>query len=610
MTHQELREKYLSFFEARGHKRIPSAPLIPENDPTVHFIPAGMHPLIPFLLEEKHPAGDKLTNCQKCVRTGDIEEVGDDVHLTFFEMLGNWGLGSYWKKEAIEWSWEFLVDKSQLGLDKNKLAISVFAGDSDAPLDEESYNLWKGLGISGERIVKLPKANNWWGLEAGGPCGPDTEMFYWTGAEETPEVFDANDIRWVEIWNDVFMQYNKTAQVTYEPLKQKNVDTGMGLERVLAILNGKKNVYETELFLPIIEKIEELSGKKYQDYQKEFRIIADHIKAVTFMLAEKLEPSNMGRGYVLRRLIRRAVRYGKLLEIKESFTNKLIESVLNIYNDTYSELKENKDFIEEQLIREEEKFGNTLERGLKELKKAVEKHPWKATFVNSGEEIPVSVRFDAFYFYQSYGLPIEIIKEEFFREVNFLNFNVPESVILDEWVRIENDFSLKLKEHQELSRTASAGMFKGGMADNSEMVVKYHTTTHLLHAALRKVLSQEVEQKGSNLNAERLRFDFSYGQKMTLEQIKQVEDIINEKIQEKLDVKMEEMSLEDAKKSGAIGLFAEKYGDKVKVYSIGDFSKEICGGPHVENIGTLGHFKIIKEEAVSAGVRRIKAVLE
>jgi alanyl-tRNA synthetase len=554
--------------------------------------------------------------------------VGDDVHLTFFEMLGNWGLGSYWKKEAIEWSWEFLTDKTQLGLDKNKLAVSVFAGDSDAPFDEESYNLWKGLGVSEKRIVKLPKANNWWG-PAGqtGPCGPDTEMFYWTNEGDVPEIFDSEDVRWVEIWNDVFMQYNKTAQGAYEPLKQKNVDTGMGLERVLAILNGKKDVYETELFVPIIEEIEKLSPQ-LQNNQDSFeqlyspgaaviknienlkqktegmmavRIIADHIKTAVFILAEKLEPSNIGRGYVLRRLIRRAVRYGKLLEIKESFTHKLVDTVLNIYKDVYPELKNNRDFIEEQLVREEEKFGKTLEKGLKEFDRYTQ-------FVVVDEKILDKEKYEklhsapkelssdaAFRLVTTYGLPLELVIEEANERGLVINLDMINSMI---------------KKHQELSRTASAGMFKGGMADNSEMVIKYHTTTHLLHAALRIVLGQEVEQKGSNLNAERLRFDFSYGQKMTPEQIKQVEDIINEKIQEKLDVKMEEMSLEDAKKSGAIGLFAEKYGDKVKVYSIGDFSKEICGGPHVENIGILGHFKIIKEEAVSAGVRRIKAILE
>ena len=641
MTHQELREKYLSFFEAKGHKRIPSAPLIPENDATVLFTTAGMHPLVPFLLGEKHPAGDKLTSCQKCVRTGDIEEVGDDVHLTLFEMLGNWGLGSYWKKEAIEWSWEFLTDKKWLGLDKNKLAVSVFAPtfaegevgvptpagvgtghDFNIPFDEESYNLWKSLGVSEKRIVKLPKANNWWG-PAGqtGPCGPDTEIFYWTGEGDTSKEFDANDVRWVEIWNDVFMQYNKTAQATYEPLEQKNVDTGMGLERTLAVLNNKQNVYETELFEPIIEEIKKLSGK-LQNNQDSFeqlyspgttviknienlkekaerimsvRIIADHIKTAIFMLAEKLEPSNVGRGYVLRRLIRRAVRYGKLLEIKESFTHKIVNTVLDIYKDIYPELKENKDFIEEQLIREEEKFEKTLEKGLEKFKDTVLRREIKGDKIGKAWDQGILYGKDSFILYQSYGFPREMIKE--LCEENGVKFD-------------EDGFNEEMKKHQELSRTASAGMFKGGMADNSEMVVKYHTTTHLLHAALRKVLGQEVEQKGSNLNAERLRFDFSYGQKMTPEQIKQVEDIINEKIQEKLDVKMEEMSLEEAKKSGAIGLFAEKYGDKVKVYSIGDFSKEICGGPHVENIGILGHFKIIKEEAVSAGVRRIKAILE
>lgn len=646
MTHQELREKYLSFFEAKRHKRIPSAPLIPENDATVLFTTAGMHPLAPFLLGEKHPAGNRLTSCQKCVRTGDIEEVGDDVHLTFFEMLGNWGLGSYWKKEAIEWSWEFLTAQKWLSLDKNKLAVSVFAPtfaegevgvptpvgvgtgyDLNIPFDEESYDIWKGLGVSEKRIVKLSKANNWWG-PAGqtGPCGPDTEMFYWTGEEKAPEIFDANDTRWVEIWNDVFMQYNKTAQGAYEPLKQKNVDTGMGLERTLTVLNGKKDVYETELFAPIIKEIKELSPQ-LQNNQDSFeqlyspgvavmknienlkqkieeimavRIIADHIKTAVFMLAERLEPSNVGRGYVLRRLIRRAVRYGKLLEIRESFTHKLVESIIEIYKDIYPELKNNRDFIEEQLVREEEKFENTIANGLKIIDKL---------FINyQGNKKEFSLNGNMFFdLYQTSGFPfelsIEIIND---KRIDSGGLVISKDVV-DHFQKL---FQQDLKKHQELSRTASAGMFKGGMADNSEMVVKYHTTTHLLHAALRKVLSQEVEQKGSNLNAERLRFDFSYGQKMTSEQIKQVEDLVNKKIQEKLDVKMEEMSLEDAKKSGAIGLFAEKYGDKVKVYSVGDFSKEICGGPHVENIGMLGHFKIIKEEAVSAGVRRIKAILE
>ncbi|HNW96620.1 MAG TPA: alanine--tRNA ligase-related protein [Candidatus Paceibacterota bacterium] len=654
MTHQELREKYLSFFEIKGHKRIPSASLLPENDATVLFTTAGMHPLVPFLLGEKHPAGNRLTSCQKCVRTGDIEEVGDAIHLTFFEMLGNWSLGDYFKEDAIKWSWEFLTDKQWLGLDKNRLAVSVFAPtsvegavgvpipagvgkghDLNASFDEESYNLWKNFVVSEKRIAKLPKKNNWWG-PAGttGPCGPDTEMFYWTGDEKTPEVFDTNDVRWVEIWNDVFMQYNKTIDGSFEPLKQKNVDTGMGLERVLAILNNKADVYETELFLPIIEKIEMLSGKKYQDYQKEFRIIADHIKAAVFMLAEGLEPSNVERGYVLRRLIRRAVSYEKLLGIINVSTFEIGKVVSSIYKDVYFEVKQNLDFIERRLTEEEEKFQKILGSMEKDFEKIesiliTQLDKILSLRVFSGASMPNSSAINIntidasdltgdmlFPIVTSRGIPLELCLEhisrfmyDFIRKYNkdIISFDVRTTPF---GKRLIKEFNEKMRKHQELSHTASAGMFKGGLADNSEQVVKYHTTTHLLHAALRQILGQEVGQKGSNLNVERLRFDFSYGQKMTPEQIKQVEDIVNEKIQEKLSVKMEEMNLDEAKKSGAIGLFAEKYGDKVKVYSIGNFSKEICGGPHVENIGMLGHFKIIKEEAVSAGVRRIKAILE
>ncbi|MDP2856096.1 MAG: alanine--tRNA ligase, partial [bacterium] len=588
------------------------------------------------LLGEKHPAGKRLVSVQKCIRTGDIEEVGDDAHLTFFEMLGNWSLGDYFKKETIEWSFEFLTSKKWLGLEKEKLAISVFAGDEDAPFDEEAYNLWKNLVISGKRIAKLPKKNNWWG-PAGetGPCGPDSEMFYWTGQTEAPEIFDPENNQWVEIWNDVFMQYNKTKEGKYEILKQQNVDTGMGLERTLAVLNNEPSVYETELFKDVILVIEKLASledsessfdrlynagnvinkevdglKEKAEKMASIRIIADHIKAAVFILAEGLEPSNVERGYILRRLIRRAVRYGRLLGINRAFAFQTAKPIIGIYKDVYPELLKNKDFIEEQLVREEEKFSRTLERGLKELKRAVEKHPWMASFIDSEKEIPTSVRFDAFYFYQTFGLPIEMIKEEFFKEANSLKFNLPESAILDVWDNIENDFYLNFKEHQELSRTASAGMFKAGLADHSEISVKYHTATHLLQQALRDVLGSEVAQKGSNINAERLRFDFTYNQKMTPEQIKKTEDIINRKINEVLPVKMKQMSLEEAKASGAIGLFADKYGDVVKVYSIGQYSKEICGGPHATNTKDLGHFKIIKEEAVSQGVRRIKAVLE
>ncbi len=600
MTANELRQKYLEFFKSKGHAIIPSASLIPENDPTVLFTTAGMHPLVPYLMGEKHPAGNRLANVQKCIRTSDIDEVGDATHHTFFEMLGNWSLGDYFKKEAIEWSWEFLTDKKWLGLDKDKIAVSVFAGDSDAPFDEESYNLWKGVGVPEARIAKLPKKNNWWGpAGATGPCGPDTEMFYWVGPStssgQAPEKFDDSDSRWVEIWNDVFMQYNKNAEGKYEKLKQQNVDTGMGLERTLAALNGLDDNYKTELFWPLIQKIEELSGKKYDEsaeVRRAMRIIADHIKAATFILGDEksIVPHKEKQGYVLRRLIRLAVRRGKQLCITSIFTFKIAEEVMRIYQGAYEELKKNKEFIINQLVKEEEKFKKTLENGLKEFEERILKR-------NGGKAWDQSKLYgdDAFYIYQAFGFPKEMMQE----------------LCRERGVEFEEDvFDEELKKHQELSRTASAGMFKGGLADASEATVKYHTAAHLMLAALRQVLGKGVAQKGSNITAERLRFDFSHGQKMTPEEIKQVEDIVNEKIKEDLPVVCEEMSLEEAKAKGAMGVFESKYGEKVKVYSIGSFSNEICGGPHVERTGILGKFKIIKEEASSAGVRRIKAALE
>lgn len=587
MTGNELREKFLNFFEERGHKRLPSASLIPENDPTVLFTTAGMHPLIPFLLGEKHPAGKRLCDVQKCLRTDDIDEVGDEAHLTFFEMLGNWSLGDYFKKEAIEWSYEFLTSPQWLGLNKEKLAVSCFGGDESVEKDLESYEIWRKLGIPEERIVFLGRKENWWGpIGEQGPCGPDTEMFYWIGTGSAPKNFDPKDSRWVEIWNDVFMTYNRTKEGVYELLQQKNVDTGMGLERTLAVINGASSVFETEFFLPLIKKIEEISGKKYQNYQKEFRIIADHLKAAIFLLAEKLEPSNVERGYILRRLIRRAVRFGRLLDIQKTFSFQLLLPTIEIYKDIYPEIKENKDFIEEQLVREEEKFTKTLEKGLNVFEKIIQ----------NKKEISGKETFDL---YQSYGFPLELIKE----------LGKERGVKIDEL-----GFYEEFKKHQELSRTASAGMFKGGLADHSEKAIKYHTATHLLHKALREVLGEEVKQKGSNINEERLRFDYSYSQKPTSEQLKKIEEIVNQKIKENLPVIMKEMTLSRAKEIGAIGLFEDKYGEYVKVYFIGDpenaYSKEICGGPHVQNTGILGHFKIIKEESVSSGVRRIKAVLE
>jgi alanyl-tRNA synthetase len=586
MQSSEIRAKFLEFFKSKGHTVIPSASLIPENDPTVLFTTAGMHPLVPFLMGEVHPGGKRLVNVQKCIRTGDIDEVGDAIHLTFFEMLGNWSLGDYFKKDAIEWSYEFLTSPQWLGLDKNLLAVSVFEGDKDAPFDEEAFDIWKNLEISEKRIAKLPKKNNWWG-PAGetGPCGPDTEMFYWAGKpEEVPESFNDDNPLWVEIWNDVFMQYNKTAAGNFEPLTQKNVDTGMGLERTVAVLN-KTDVYLTDSFKPIIEEIEKLSGKKYgadEATTKSMRIVADHLRAATFILGDErgVVPSNTGQGYVLRRLIRRAIRYAKLLGIQGSFSAAVAEKVISIFQDTYSELSKNKEKIISELSAEENKFATALDKGLKEFSRLV--------------EVDGKIAFDL---YQSYGFPWELT-EELSRERGFK---------IDKKV-----FSAEFKKHQDLSRTASAGQFKGGLADDSEEVTKLHTATHLLHKALIDVLGIPADQKGSNITSERLRFDFECPRKVTPEELAKIEEIVNQKIQEDLPVHFEVLSVEEAKATGAIGIFEDKYaalGGKIKVYFVGDYSKEICGGPHVEHTGVIGKFKIQKEEAVAAGVRRIKAVI-
>ena len=571
----DLRKKFLDFFKENEHAIITPASLIPENDPTVLFTTAGMHPLVPFLMGEKHPAGDKLVNIQPCLRTGDIDEVGDSYHHTFFEMMGSWSLGDYFKKEAIEMSLEFLTSKKWMGIDKENLAISIFAGDADAKKDEESKDIWLNSDTSPERIKELGKKDNWWG-PAGetGPCGPDTEMFYWIGEKPAPKEFDPEDKKWVEIWNDVFMEYYKDKD-GYKPLSQKNVDTGMGFERMLAALNGLDDNYKTDVFLPIIEKIEELSGKKYEDYTKEFRIISDHIKASIFIIGDKrgIEPSNLGQGYIIRRLIRRAVRYAKVLGLPEDFYVSLIKETVKIYKDTYSEIKDKESDIILIIKEEIEKFEKALEQGLKEFQKGT----------------------DPFVLYSTYGFPIELTEE----------------LAKEKGIKIDKEkFEKEFKKHQELSRTASAGMFKGGLADEGEKVIKYHTATHLLLAALRKVLGDHVSQKGSNINAERSRFDFSHPQKMTEEEIKKVEDLVNEKIKDNLSVTCEEISLEEAKKQGATGVFESKYGEKVKVYSIGDFSKEICGGPHIKKTGELGKFKIIKEESSSSGIRRIKSILQ
>lgn len=582
ITTQDLREKYLAFFKSKGHKVISSASIIPENDPSVLFTTAGMHPLVPYLLGEKHPSGRRLVNFQKCIRTTDIVEVGDDTHLTFFEMLGNWSLGDYFKEEAIKYSWEFLTSDEWLGLDKDRLAVSVFRGDDDAPRDEESVRVWLSLGLPKKRIAYLSKEDNWWG-PAGqtGPCGPDSEMFYWVGGGTAPEEFSPEDSRWVEIWNDVFMQYSRTTDGKYIALKQKNVDTGMGLERTVAILNGFTNVYQVDTVKPIYDRVKDLAFNKNQD--KNIRIITDHIRASVMIMGDDrgVTPSNLEQGYVVRRLIRTAIRRAREIGINKPFSKDLAEIVIKVLKNPYDELERNKQKIISEITVEEEKFRKVLEKGELKVKEFI------ADGKISGEE--------AFQLYATYGFPIE--------EIQRLGVKVDMEA-----------FQKQLKKHQEISRQGSEQKFAGGLADHSEETTKLHTATHLLHAALRQVLGDHVAQKGSNITKERLRFDFSHSEKMTPEQIKAVEDWVNEKISHGYPVTFTEMSVEEAKKKGALGLFTQKYGEKVKVYLVGDpnspVSMEICGGPHVKNTSELGHFRIKKEQASSAGVRRIKAVLE
>src|SRR3989338_7449566 len=713
-TRKKLIEKYIDFFKSKGHKEIPSASLIPENDPTVLFTTAGMHPLVPFLQGEKHPLGKRLVNAQKCLRTDDIEEVGDEVHHTFFEMLGNCSMGDYWKKEAIEFSFEFLTSRKWLGIPAERIGVSCFSGDNDSPRDNESAEVWKSLGIRDTRIAFLGKKNNWWG-PAGktGPCGPDTEMFYWTGEEPVPEVFDHEDKRWGEIWNDVFMEYEKKRRVIladgmyclydgdfmidegmlnileninarkilavnnfkkkaesllknkgyevfsldgkikkdnekfflelcefyhldkesilyfdhkeenigaarkagiknallfdgdlaklkdflekniyyFSPLKQKNVDTGMGVERTLAVLNGLDDNYLTDCFKPIVEKVGKIAVKKYSGNEKEMRIIADHIRAAVFILGDEkgVSPSNLGQGYILRRLIRRAVRYGRMLGIRgRRFTKDVAEVVIEIYSD-YGQLRERREFILKELEEEEAKFAGTLEKGLNKFAEIVK----STTGDISGK--------DAFLLFQSYGFPIEMTEE--------LAEDIGRKVELEEYEE-------ELEKHQQLSRTASAGIFKSGLADDSEMTVRLHTATHLLNEALRKVLGGDVRQRGSNITPERLRFDFNLDRKLSEEERKKVENLVNKKIKAGLDVVREELALDDAFSSGAQGEFGAKYPEVVSVYTVlepdekrGWFSKEICTGPHVRNTKEIGKFRILKEESVSAGVRRIKATV-
>ena len=590
ITSESLRAMFLKFFESKGHHIISSASLIPENDPTVLFTTAGMHPLVPYLLGAKHPEGTRLTDVQKCVRTGDIEEVGDASHFTFFEMLGNWSLGDYFKKEMIPWSYEFLTSEEYLGIPVEKLAVSVFAGDENAPRDEEAAALWEQCGIKKENIYYLPKKNNGWG-PAGitGPCGPDTEMFIIRG-EKCHEGCDPScDCgNFLEIWNDVFMQYFKNAEGGYEPLAQKNVDTGLGLERTLCILNGKSSAYEIDLFEDAMAKIEQLTGKKYgesEEVTKAFRIVLDHTRTATFMIGDQkgITPSNVDQGYVLRRIIRRAVRFGRQINLPEGSLSEISACFIEKYKDVYPELVENREKILTELSKEEKKFSHTLQQGLKEFERTVSRL--------QGQAIDGTA---AFRLYDTFGFPIEITEE----------------LATERGLKVDVEgFKTAFAAHQAKSQAGSEQRFKGGLADAQVETARLHTATHLLQAALRKLLSEDICQKGSNITAERLRFDFNFPRPLTADEVKAVEAQVNEWIQADAPVTMEEMTVEEAKAQGATGLFASKYGERVKVYTIGEFSKEICGGPHAERSGELGNFVITKEQSSSSGVRRIKAEL-
>lgn len=591
ITSDSLRELYLKFFESKGHKIIPSASLIPENDPTVLFTTAGMHPLVPYLLGEKHPEGTRLTDVQKCVRTGDIDEVGDLSHCTFFEMMGNWSLGDYFKEEMIPWSYEFLTSEEYLGIPSDQLAISVFEGDEDAPRDEESAKIWIECGIKPENIYYLPKKHNWWG-PAGltGPCGPDTEMFIIRKEKCGPDCSPACDCgAFLEIWNDVFMAYNKLGEGQFAPLEQKNVDTGMGLERTLCIMNNKESVYDTDLFEDAIAVIEKLTGRGFRDDEettKAFRIILDHVRTATFMIGDRkgITPSNVDQGYVLRRIIRRAVRYGRNIDLPSGSLQEISEAYINKYKDAYPELAENAGKIKEELLKEENKFQKTLQTGLKEFEKVASK-------VSDGVIDGVTV----FHLYDTYGFPLEITEE----------------MAKEKGLEIDREgYEKAFAEHQSKSKAGAEGKFAAGLADNQEETVKLHTATHLLQAALQKVLKDEnIAQKGSNITAERLRFDFSFPRPVTKDELKEVEALVNDVIKQDLPVVMEEMPLSEANERGFFGVFESKYGERVKTYSIGDFSREICGGPHAQHTGELGTFVIKKEQSSSSGVRRIKAVL-
>jgi len=586
ISSDKLKRLYLEFFQKSGHKFIANASLIPENDPTALFTSAGMHPLVPYLLGQQHPSGRKLVNVQKCLRTSDIDEVGDSYHLSFFEMLGNWSLGDYFKEESIQWSYEFLTSKEWLNIDEEKLSVTVFAGDEKIPRDTESARIWEGLGIPKDRIFYLPRKDNWWGpIGSTGPCGPDTEMFYDTGKEPCGSECKPGCScgKYNEIWNNVFMEYNRTPDGEYELLEQKNVDTGMGVERTVAVLQERDNVYETEIFAPLVNRIKELSGIEVipENQIRSVRIICDHSRAATFLLSEGIVPLNVEQGYVLRRVIRGAIRHGKLLGIEEEFLSVLSQIIIETYVEDYPQLKSNEDFIVTELKKEYKKFNNTLARGLNRFNR----------ITRNKKKIDGK---DAFLLYQSFGFPIEITKE----------LGKENGIFVD-----VDGFYEEFEKHQKVSRAGADKRFGSGLVDKSEATVKLHTATHLLNEALRRVLGKDITQKGSNITQKRLRFDFNFDRKLTDQEIKDVEEIVNGKINEALPVKRIETTLDEAIRMGSQAVFEQKYGEKVSVYSIGDFSMELCSGPHVENIGELGRFKIIKEEGISAGVRRIRAVL-
>ena len=580
-----LKDLYINFFVSKGHVQIPSAPVVPENDPSVLFNTAGMQPLIPYLMGEPHPYGKRLCDYQKCLRTNDLDNIGDTYHHTFFEMLGNWSLGDYFKKEAITWSFEFLTQV--LNIPVERLAVTVFAGNDIIPRDEEAIAIWKSLGISDDRICPTEDDNFWIAGETG-PCGPDTEMFYWRSNDPIPAKFDPEDNRWVEIWNDVFMQYNKNADGTVNELPNKNVDTGMGVERTTAILEGVNDNYQSSIWSDVIALIEKISNLSYEGHEKEMRIIADHLRTSVFISADPsgIKPSNTDQGYILRRLIRRAIRYAKNLniDINSNWEEEIALLIISKYSKYYTELETNKEVVLNVLLNEKIKFNRTLEKGLREFNKIIEHLDEK-----------ILNRDLAFKLYDTYGFPIELTVE----------------LANEKGIEVDVEgFKEKFKAHQDLSRTASAGKFKGGLAGNDEIETRYHTATHLLNAALKIVVNKDVHQRGSNITSERMRFDFSCDHKLSPEEIKQAEELVNSYIKAELDVIVEEMPKEEAIKTGAECMFIEKYPDIVTVYSIGDVSKELCGGPHVKNTRELGTFKIIKEEASSAGVRRIKAILE